>query len=186
MIINFRLFRLLLTIIIILLVTSCTDKTTQTHVIESSPTPSLNSNTVVIPTPSPSPQPTDIPIEIIFDGRNCAGALPEKIPVGVHSFILLDQTEYQAELWLIRLTDGKTFQDLLDMQDTPGEWDPKPRWAKYDTQLSREILETKDLRLESTSWKFYLVGEHVVYCYVPSPQMIFYAGPIMIVDSMSD
>jgi len=140
------------------------------------------------PTASPSPQPIEITFEVTFDGNECIGSVPTELPVGDHTFILYDRSDMKAELWLVRLKEGKTYQDLLDMQSAPGEWDPMPRWASHDTRLSITIgsEETDNVRVDTSTWRFYLVGEHILYCYVPSPQMLFYAGPIMVVEAISE
>jgi hypothetical protein len=143
----------------------------------------------VTPQSTPSSTPEPIPeFEAIFEGNECIYSGPGELPIGDFTFVLFDQSDLKAELWLVHLTDGKTYQDLLDMQSAPGEWYPKPRWAVYGTRLpgTFESLESSEGRVDKTTWRFYLPGEYIVFCYVPSPQMLFYAGPIMVGEAISE
>jgi len=85
------------------------------------------------PTPTSGPLPGSVPegIEVTFDGNECTVSGQTESPIGEHSFILNDLSEMNSELWVLRLRNGKTFQDLLDEQGEPGVWWAKPSWVSH-------------------------------------------------------
>jgi hypothetical protein len=48
------------------------------------------------------------------------------LPLGDYAFTIIDESDWKGELWLINLNEGKTLQDMLDLQSEPGEWYEKP------------------------------------------------------------
>jgi len=115
--------------------------------------------------PTPSPQ----PIEVIFTGNDCTVTGPTELSAGKHTITFIDESDMNAELWLISLRDGKTIQDLIDRQSEPGEWYPKPGWATYDTRLSIVSKESEGRRVDFSTYNLFKVGEHTILCYVESP-----------------
>lgn len=83
-----------------------------------------------------------------------------------------------VELWAILLLDGKTFQDLLDMQSEPGEYVPKPSWAVHPRKSgtggdSKEgVLSTYYLDMEA---------EYVLAVGSYGPFSLWYCAPPMLV-----
>ena len=122
------------------------------------------------------------PIEVTFTGEDCTVEGPTELPVGEHAFIFMDKSGLSGELYLVRLKEGKTFQDHLDGQTEPGEWYPKPPWVFYDKQLSIESEETNDGRVDKSILRLDKVGEHTILCYVDSPRMLWFAAPLFIVE----
>ena len=82
--------------------------------------------------------------------------------------------------------DGKTFQDHLDGQSEPGQWYPKPSWVDYDSIVSRESEELGGKRVDKDVWELNRVGEHTILCYVKDPTHLWFAAPLMIVESPSE
>ena len=125
-------------------------------------------------------------IEVTFDGNDCTVTGPSELPPGEHTFTFVDQSEWEGELWLVYLDEGKSFQDNLDMQSEPGEWHPKQSWAHYDSVVSRESRETDGERIDTETWSLNRVGEHTILCYVDDPRLLWFAAPLMIVESSSE
>ena len=169
--------QVMLTILITLLLVGC-------RAPAATPTPIQPTETSE-PASEPMPE-TVAEFEVTFDGNDCMGAVPTEVPAGEHTFILIDQSDMRGELWLVYLQDGKTFQDLLEQQSEPGEWTPKPPWVSYDDRVSMIFPKSNGARVVSSKWRLDKVGEHVVFCYVSSPQMIFYAAPLMVVETPSE
>ena len=81
------------------------------------------------PTSEPSPEPVVVEVgDVIFDGTECTVSGSTELPPGRYSFVLKDLSEEDVHLFVSRLTDGKTFQDLLDLQSEPGEYVPEQDW----------------------------------------------------------
>ena len=123
------------------------------------------------------------PVKVVFDGNGCTVTGPIELPTGEHTTVFIDQTELNAELWLINLDEGKTLQDLLDGQSEPGEWYPKPSWAHYDQRTSIEEEVSDEGRVVRTTWNLEQVGEHNIACYVPVPQRIWLYGPLWVLEA---
>jgi hypothetical protein len=78
------------------------------------------------PTSEPSPEPVVEVGDVIFDGTECTVSGSTELTAGTYSFVLRDLSEEDVNVLVMRLTDGKTFQDLLDLQSEPGEHVPRP------------------------------------------------------------
>jgi hypothetical protein len=123
--------------------------------------------------------------EVTFDGEDCLVSGPDELPPGDHTFKFIDKSGFGGELWLVYLKEDKTFQDHLDLQSEPGEWYPKPPWVSYDSRVSGESEESDGMRVDTEIWRLDRIGEHTLLCYVPSPAMLWFAAPLMIVDTPS-
>jgi hypothetical protein len=69
-------------------------------------------------------------IEVTWNGTECTVSGPAELPAGEHTFVLYDLDKQIANLAVSRLVQGKTFQDMLDKQDEPGEDFAWPSWAR--------------------------------------------------------
>jgi hypothetical protein len=99
--------------------------------------------------------------EVRFDGDECTVSGPDEVLAGDHSFVLYDLSEQRVErLAVLRLVQGKTFQDLLDKQGEPGEWVQHPSWVK-PTVLTEGLSEQAD---GGQVWPYFLKngGEHFI------------------------
>ena len=73
-------------------------------------------------------------IEVTWDGNECTVTGPTELPVGNHSFALIDLSDQEVVLDVIILLEGKTLQDALDEQGEPGRWWQRPDWAVHASQ----------------------------------------------------
>jgi len=87
---------------------------------------------VVTPRPSWTPWPTpSTQIEVTWDGTECVVTGTSVVPVGYNEFIWRDLTEHGYGLAVRYLHDGYSYQDLLNLQDEPGEFIPsRPSWVE--------------------------------------------------------
>lgn len=73
--------------------------------------------------PAPTESPDDVVIEVrevIFDGTECTVTGDKKLPPGKYSYVLQDESDYEAQMYIGRLLGDKTMQDMLDLQGEPG------------------------------------------------------------------
>jgi len=132
------------------------------------------------PEDSKQPQPD---FEVIFDGNDCIVTGPSELPAGEVTTHFTDKSELDAELWLVYIDEGKTFQDHLDLQEKPGDWYPKPSWDHYATRIYGHSEDINGARVDIETWNLDHVAEHIIFCYVSSPQMIWFAHPLFIVEA---
>ena len=119
-------------------------------------------------------------IEVTFDGKECTVSGPTELPLGEVTTKFFDLSDLGGELWIVYLKEGKTFQDHLDLQSEQGEWVPKPSWVSYNSRISGKSEESKGKRIDTEIWNLDRAGEHVIFCYVSSPQMLWNAAPLFI------
>ena len=140
------------------------------------------------PTPTSEPVPGSVPeeIEVTFDGNECTVSGPTELPMGDHSFVLNDLSEMNAELWVLRLLDGKTFQDLLDERGEPGMWWPQPGWVGYARHAGGPLKNANGGEV----WT-YLVdieGDYVIMVgeYTPASKRIWFCPPLKVIETLSE
>lgn len=96
-------------------------------------------------------------IEVTFNGNGCAVSGLTDLPPGDHSFLFKDMTEEEMVLYVYRIVDGHTFQDMVDAQSEPGDLTPYPDWVRqqplvdqtWDEALGGEV-HTFGLEKEGT------------------------------------
>jgi len=146
------------------------------------PTPMPPTPTLLPGTPTPVP-PTPTPIVVTFDGNDCTVTGPTELPTGEHSFLLKDLSGQRQVLYVSHLLDGKTFQDMLDLQSEPGEWYPKPSWVIHPGRRPTErIAEGEHL------YTFVLnkEGEHSIELYASSPRSLWFCAPLKVMEAPSE
>ncbi len=112
------------------------------------------------------------------DGCTVLG--PAEVPAGqTYYFIVKNPYPLKADLYVSRLTDGKTFPDLLEPQRSPGAYYPKPSWvvyAKSEPEQAREFsgatVLADDERVEAFSVD---PGPHAIYTYIG--QKLWFCAP---------
>ena len=124
---------------------------------------------------------TIVKSEIMFDGNDCIVKGPAEVPAGEYTFIFIDQSDRNAELWVANISDGKTFQDLVDLQPGPGIDYPKPEFVHYDPRISRETEELEGRRVDTCIYNLDVVGEHAIYCGSVQPNAGLWFGAPLIV-----
>ena len=115
------------------------------------------------------------------DGCTVSG--PTEVPAGqTYYFIVKNPTALGTDLYVSRLTDGKTFQDIVEPQTYPGEYYPKPSWvvyAKGEYALAREFKSATEVddddRVEAFSVE---PGPHAIYTYTGGS--LWFCGPLQV------
>jgi hypothetical protein len=101
-------------------------------------------------------------IEVTFHGESCDVDAPSTLPIGEYHFTLNDQSQLtSSDLIVARITGGHTYQELLDLQPTPGEYYPKPDWLIYVKRIGSIDPSTGQRSYEVTLE----LGELAVYVY---------------------
>lgn len=134
-------------------------------------------------TPTLTPDPFAEAIEVIFDGKECVVIGPSELPVGKNSFILKDLSDKKVDIWVSLLSDGKTFQDLVDQQNEPGEYFPKPDWVHHTSFIRggwNDLVEGAVFTFIFTN-----EGEHAIYVGGYRPETLWFCAPIMIIEASS-
>jgi hypothetical protein len=121
-------------------------------------------------------------IEVTFYGESCDTTAPEELPTGEYLFILhdLDGTT-EAELYVGRITEGHTYQELLDPQETPGFYYTKPDWLIYAKKRGGTNNPEGELHYNVTLEP----GEHAIYVANRPPEAdwgIWFCAPVMVVE----
>jgi hypothetical protein len=166
------------TILITLLVVGCGAPAATPTPIPPTGTPTTTSE--------PLPETVAEAIEVTYDGNECTVSGPTELPIGELSFVLKDLSEeMNVHLTVTRLLDGKTFQDLLDLQGEPGKFPPqRPSWIDTPTLLGRTwnesiggVVYTYSLNKE---------GEYVILVSGSSPISVWYCAPLWVIEAPSE
>ena len=85
-------------------------------------------------------------------------------------------------IYVSHLTDGHTYQELLDPQSEPGEYYPKPNWVVYATKRDFEF-ERNEAGTE-LAWTFFLEeeGEYAIYIGGSKPDDLWFCAPLQVVE----
>jgi ABC-type transport system substrate-binding protein len=173
--------RLLFGCLLLGLLAGCATAAQETPAPERTPIPtSMPTDTSE---PAATPPPLDAAIEVTFDGNECTVAGPAELPRGEYNVILKYPSEGRVDLWMSFLQDGRTYQDLLDMQSEPGEYFQEPNWVLWDPRILRGWNESVDG--EIFTFMLNKVGEHVIYVGNYSPGAIWFCAPLMITEAAS-
>jgi hypothetical protein len=68
-------------------------------------------------------------VDITFDGQKCGYDGPVIIGEGTVVVALSNLSDRPTQLNVVKLDEGKTWQDMLDHQGEPGSYNSLPRWA---------------------------------------------------------
>ena len=101
------------------------------------------------------------PFEVTFDGTTCPTVGPAELPPGEHSYILYNTSEMNVKLEVARFDQGNTMQDLLDIQEEPGDWWPKPKWLTHSSSKGKPW--STDDGGKAWTYKTYIPAEYVIY-----------------------
>jgi len=129
----------------------------------------------------------DEEIEVTWDGNECTVTGPTELPVGNHSFALIDLSDQEVELEVIILLEGKTLQEALDEQGEPGRWWPRPDWIVKSPQwMGPAKIDEKGREL----WTFVLDKEGDYYVVVkidlPDTNNIWFCTQPLVVEAPSE
>ena len=99
-------------------------------------------STAVPPTPFP-------PIEVTFDGNECAISGLDVLPEGEYIFIFNDfDGKPGATFYVQRINEGKTYQDIIELQGgIPGKYYDMPNFITYAIKIDSETnISTGEMR----------------------------------------
>ena len=119
-------------------------------------------------------------LEVTFDGSGCTVEGPAELPTGKHAVSLRDLSGQHQLLYVSLLLEGKTYQDLLDLQSEPGVNFPKPDFVVHGWHIGRK--QTPDGAVIHT---FVLseAGEHAIYLGTANPATLWLCAPLKVVEA---
>ena len=148
--------------------------------------------------PSTTPQPTldaeavakaaDEGIEVTFYGDKCTDLGMMVLPEGEYTFVFRDMIgKGTADLHVSQLSDGHTYQDLLDFQGgDPKKWNVDPDYHTLANQIDTEFDLPAGINRDAFALE---EGEHAVFILNVKPEEVateqFYCFPIIIVRDLS-
>jgi hypothetical protein len=126
-------------------------------------------------------------LRVTFDGETCTVIGPSQVPSGETFFILEDQNDLGASLYVSVLHDGYTFQDMVDLSDAaggPGSYYPKPIWVENQRVIFASPPEELVIAENETYVGFFLkAGPNSVYVY--ANRGLWFCGPLDVTETES-
>lgn len=104
---------------------------------------------------------SDEDIKVTFTGDGCTTSGPNKVPIGERTIIFKDISDKHATFWVRRIEGEHTFQELIDIQGTPGGLIPKQDWIISVFDLTDEFDESREEHIRMYS--FDTKGEYFIY-----------------------
>jgi len=138
------------------------------------------------PTSEASPEPVIEAGEIIFDGRDCTYSGLTELSTGRYSFVLKDLSDLDLYMWVSRMTDGKTYQDFVDLADpsNPYLYFPKEDWIDHAIELG--MSQQRPDGGEVHTFILSVVGEYSIVVGRESPFYIAFCSPIWVLEDPSE
>ena len=130
----------------------------------------------------PTQTPEDDIIEygvVTFDGSECTVSGPGEVSTGKYNFVLNDISgEENVRIMVARLEEGRTFQDLINIQSEPGED------FSYGSWISIPFMFTVD----HIVYTYYLdtPGEHAIEVGSFVPHNLWLCAPLRVVGAPSE
>jgi hypothetical protein len=123
-------------------------------------------------------------IEVSFYGESCDTTAPEELPVGKYQFILKDLSrKFPSELYVARITGEHSYQELLDPQEEPGQYYPKPDWLIYALKIGKVGSGIPEDEKHYTVT--FEAGEHAIYIATSLPEGgwgLWFCTPLMVAE----
>ena len=138
----------------------------------TSPDPDLIQSQVI---PTQTAEPLEITFDVTFDEyHNCIISGPSEVPIGDYLISLTDQSGLKVDLAVTHLIDGHTYQDLLNLQNAPGEPFIKVYWMSHPRYFTRD----------HKVWNYTLdeAGPHVILILKHMFEGIWICDPFRVVD----
>jgi hypothetical protein len=66
---------------------------------------------------------------LTFDGKVCRYEGPEVVTEGELTVTLVNESNYEADLWVVKLGEGRSWQDMVDFIGVPGSNVHPPDWS---------------------------------------------------------
>jgi hypothetical protein len=95
---------------------------------------------------------------INFDDSECTSNVPEILPKGKYSFLITNNSDTEVAMLIAQLSEGTTFQDLLDNRSEPREFYAEPYHARTPIKLAQRTDDT--LGGKFYIFSFYEEGEY--------------------------
>jgi hypothetical protein len=111
--------------------------------------------------PAPPPTAAAAPNVVTVTARDYAFEVPKQIPAGMTTFRFMAVGKEPHHGIMVRLEEGKTFQDLAEAIKKPG---PPPSWARLDGGMM-----IGDPKAGSTLTMNLTPGKYALICFIPSP-----------------
>ncbi len=138
----------------------------------TSPDPDLTQSQAI---PIQTAEPLEITFEVTFDeNHNCIISGPAKVQTGDYLISLTDQSELKIDLAVTHLIDGHTYEDLLNLQNAPGEPFIKVYWMSHPRYFT----------IDHKVWTYSLdeAGQHVILILKHTFEGIWICDPFQVVD----
>ncbi len=103
---------------------------------------------------------------VTFDADGCTVSGHPEVAAGLHFFILKSLSDASPRMVVVKTVDGKTAQDLLDLQSSQGADFAQPDWTAHAnteaTEAARFSFDT-ELTEDERAYAFTLEqGEHAI------------------------
>ena len=73
---------------------------------------------------------------LTFDGETCNYDGPNVITQGQLTIVLNNKTDLDVDLWVAKLNEGRTWQDMLDYIGLPGSNVHRPPWSSSSISMT--------------------------------------------------
>lgn len=80
-----------------------------------------------------------------FDGNECVLEGPAEVEQGRYSFLLMNLSDKDFDLFVVRIAPDKTYQDALNQQREPGRWNPRPSWLFETTRVESSMSDAGEV-----------------------------------------
>lgn len=124
------------------------------------------------PPESPAASPAAVPAAITVTATDFALDLPATVPAGAVTMKLVNQGKELHQAQVIRLDDGKTIDDFMAAMKEHG---PPPSWVRFLGGPNAVVPEQ-----ETAATSVLTPGNHLVLCFIPSPDGISHLAKGMI------
>lgn len=139
------------------------------------------------PLPTSTPEPSIDMGDVSYDGTDCDVNLPDEIPPGRYSLTWVDNSDLDLHIYVSRLTDGHTYEELIGGQNgsdnDPYEFMVRPEWLRHAIEpgSAKEAPGGGEIHT-------YILreGEHAVYVARESPFYLWICAPLRVVDGSSE
>jgi len=165
---------IIIVILFLIIVSSCSTTPSDIPTIEPQATLILPTSTAIPPTHTPPP-PTETPIptscddvdgnclELYFTGEDCYNQGPETFPAGSFTLIYFNQSDMAANVAILRHKKDKTAQDMIDYIGEEPSPLHHPMWSSEQGAWKKESDPV--LSGETYTWQGLLVfGIHTTVC----------------------
>ena len=119
--------------------------------------------------------------QLEFAGTECVAEALASIEAGNHTVVLTNTSDIRSlPVYLVELSEGKTYREFAALQETPGDYFLLPDWAEY---ALRDFSVSDSIDEEQRRFGFVLEpGEHAVYLWASQPPAIWLCGELTVTD----